>query len=178
MTIAYDNTRIDPEPVRWQMNKVLSVSSVLGLLAVAETFGLLLIGWEWMKNPQWQQCMQLDKPHLQTMLFLQLVAGGHLMLFLTRTKRPFFMPPFPSLALFCAIVGTQLFAVLMCAFGWLVPALPWGLIGLVWVYNIVWMFIQDFIKVGVYHMIEDRAKHRQRYLKTVNQPLHPSGHTL
>jgi len=178
MTIAYDNTRIDPEPVRWQMNKVLSVSSVLGLLAVAETFGLLLIGWEWMKNPQWQQCMQLDKPHLQTMLFLQLVAGGHLMLFLTRTKRLFFMPPFPSLALFCAIVGTQLFAVLMCAFGWLVPALPWGLIGLVWAYNIVWMFIQDFIKVGVYHMIEDRAKHRQRYLKTVNQPLHPSGHTL
>ncbi|MBU0989552.1 MAG: plasma-membrane proton-efflux P-type ATPase, partial [Proteobacteria bacterium] len=48
MTIAYDNTRIDPKPVRWQMSRVLSVSSVLGLLAVAETFGLLLIGWEWL----------------------------------------------------------------------------------------------------------------------------------
>jgi len=76
MTIAYDNTRIDPKPVRWQMTRVLSISSVLGLLAVAETFGLLLIGWEWLKNPEWQQWMHIDKPHLQTMLFLQLVAGG------------------------------------------------------------------------------------------------------
>ena len=176
MTIAYDNTRIDPKPVRWHMGRVLSVSSVLGLLAVAETFGLLLIGWEWLKNPEWQQWIQMDKSHLQTMLFLQLVAGGHLMLFVTRTKKPFFVPPFPSQTLFCAIVGTQVFAVLMCAVGWLVPALPWGLIGLVWVYNIVWMFIQDFIKVGVYYLIEDRAKHRQRYLKTVNQPLHPHPH--
>ena len=176
MTIAYDNTRIDPEPVRWQMRRVLSVSSILGLLAVAETFGLLLIGWEWLKNPEWQKWMQLDKPHLQTVLFLQLVAGGHLMLFLTRTKKPFFVPPFPSQTLFCAIVGTQILAVLMCAFGWLVPALPWGLIGLVWVYNIVWMIIQDVIKVGVYHLIEDRAKHKRRYLRTVNEPLHSHPH--
>ncbi|NQU14175.1 MAG: plasma-membrane proton-efflux P-type ATPase [Desulfobacteraceae bacterium] len=176
MTIAYDNTRIDPEPVRWQMRRVLSVSSILGLLAVAETFGLLLIGWEWLKNPEWQKWMQLDKPHLQTVLFLQLVAGGHLMLFLTRTKKFFFISPFPSRTLFCAIVGTQILAVLMCAFGWLVPALPWGLIGLVWVYNIVWMIIQDVIKVGVYHLIEDRAKHKRSYFKTVNQPLHSHPH--
>ncbi|MBL6978187.1 MAG: plasma-membrane proton-efflux P-type ATPase [Desulfobacteraceae bacterium] len=172
MTIAYDNTRIDPEPVRWQMSRVLSISSVLGLLAVAETFGLLLIGWEWIENPEWQQWIRIDKPHLQTMLFLQLVAGGHLMLFVTRTKKFFFTPPFPSWPLFCAIVGTQGFAMLMCAFGWLVPPLPWALIGLVWVYNFLWMFIQDFVKVGVYYLIEDRATHRRRYLKTVNQPLH------
>ena len=175
MTIAYDNTRVDPQPVRWQMNRVLSVSSVLGLLAVAETFGLLLIGWEWMNNPAWQGWVPLDKSHLQTMLFLQLVAGGHLMLFLTRTKRPFFMPPFPSVSLFWAIVGTQIFAVLMCGFGWLVPSLPWSVIGLVWVYNFVWVFIQDAVKVGVYYLIEDRPQHKQRFLKTVNQVLHGHG---
>ncbi|OEU78546.1 MAG: plasma-membrane proton-efflux P-type ATPase [Desulfobacterales bacterium C00003060] len=176
MTIAYDNTRIDPKPVRWQMKRVLSISSVLGLVAVAETFGLLLIGWEWLKNPEWQQWMHMDKPHLQTMLFLQLVAGGHLMLFVTRSKKFFFMPPFPSWPLFSAVVGTQIFAVLMCAFGWLVPPLPWALIGIVWAYNIVWMFIQDIIKIGVYHLIEDRAKHKQKYLKSVNQPLHAHPH--
>ncbi len=176
MTIAYDNTRIDPQPVRWQMGRVLSISSVLGLLAVAETFGLLLIGWEWLKNPEWQKWIQMDKSHLQSMLFLQLVAGGHLMLFLTRTKKFFFTPPFPARPLFWAIVGTQVFAVLMCAFGWLVPELPWGLIGLVWVYNIVWMLIQDVVKVGVYHLMEDKGRHRQRFLKTVNEPLHPHPH--
>ena len=35
----------------------------------------------------------------------------------------------------------QIVAVLMCGFGWLVEAIPWTLIGWVWAYNIVWMFV-------------------------------------
>jgi H+-transporting ATPase len=66
---------------------------------------------------------------LQTMMFLQLVAGGHLLLFITRTERWFFLPPFPARSLFLAIVTTQLIAVAMGGFGWLVPAIPWKLIG-------------------------------------------------
>ena len=150
-------------------NSSAAFISCAGLLI----FGLLLIGWEWLKNPEWQQWMPMDKPHLQTMLFLQLVAGGHLMLFLTRTKRPFITRPFPSVPLFWAIVGTQIFAVLMCSFGWLVPSLPWSLIGLVWAYNFIWMVIQDAVKVGVYYMIEDRPMHKQRFIRTLNQRLHP-----
>ena len=49
------------------------------------------------------------------MMFLQLVAGGHLLLFVTRTERWFFMPPFPAAPLFVAIVATQVVAMLMCA---------------------------------------------------------------
>ena len=54
------------------------------------------------------------------------------MLFLTRTKTFFWRPPYPSWQLFWAIVGTQVFAVLMTGFGWLVPALSWKMIGMVW----------------------------------------------
>ena len=77
------------------MHRVIYISSVLGVFAVVQTFGLLLIGWEWL-NPQlawvdkvlgWVHVENFDKPHLQTMLFLQLVAGGHLMLFVTRSTR-------------------------------------------------------------------------------------------
>jgi len=163
MTIAYDNTYLNPKPVRWDMHRVLTVSSILGLLAVLETFGLLLIG---------KLLMKLDTPHIQTMLFLQLVAGGHLMLFLTRTKKSFWRPPYPSRSLFCAIVGTQIFAVLMCGFGWLIPPLPWDLIGIVWAYNIVWMLFQDVVKLGVYMLIEDRARHKRRFLHVINRSLH------
>lgn len=163
MTIAYDNTYLNPKPVRWDMHRVLTVSSILGLLAVLETFGLLLIG---------KLAMQLDTPHIQTMLFLQLVAGGHLMLFLTRTKKSFWRPPYPSWSLFCAIVGTQIFAVLMCGFGWLVPRLPWDLIGIVWAYNIVWMLFQDVVKLGVYMLIENRSRHKKHFLSVLNRPLH------
>lgn len=42
MTIAYDNTWLDPRPVRWDMRRVLSVSTALGTLGVIETFGLLV----------------------------------------------------------------------------------------------------------------------------------------
>ena len=163
MAIAYDNTWLSQKPVRWEMQRVFSVSSILGFLAILESFGLLLIG---------KEVFHLNTPQLQTLIFLQLVAGGHLMLFLTRTKKAFWHPPYPSWQLFWAIVGTQVLAVLMTGFGWLVPALAWKVVGLVWVYNVVWMVIQDGIKLGVYRLIENRSRHHRNFLKTINQPLH------
>ncbi len=173
MTIAYDNTKVDKKPVKWNMHRVLSVSSVLGLLAVVQTFGLLFLMKEWwMNNPVMQSWIHIDIPHLQTMLFLQLVAGGHLMLFVTRTRGFFLKPPYPAWLLSIAIIGTQIFAMLMCGFGWLVPAIPWSLIGLVWAYNAVWMFIQDFVKLTVYRMSEEKAGHHKSFLGLLNQHLH------
>ena len=163
MTIAYDNTYLNPKPTRWEMNRVLTISSSLGFLAIIQSFGLLLIG---------KMVLNLDVPHLQTLLFLQLVAGGHLMLFVTRTKKSFWRPPHPSSLLFIAIVATQILAIFITGFGWLVPKLPWELIGLVWAYNIVWMFVMDVVKLGVYRLLENRASHKRRFLEMLNRSLH------
>jgi len=116
MTIAFDNATVPPQPVRWELDKVLLISSVLGLLAVIQSFGLLYLG---------DTVHHLQHPQLQTMMFLQLVAGGHLMLFVVRARGSFWKPPYPSSRLFSAIVATQIVAVVMCSQGWLVPALPW-----------------------------------------------------
>jgi H+-transporting ATPase len=166
MTIAYDNTYLSPKPVRWEMHRVLSIAIVLGFLAVIQTFGLMYVA---------DELLQVDVPHLQTLIFLQLVIGGHLMLFLTRSRHAFWRAPYPSWQLFGAIVTTQIFAALMSGFGWLVPALPWRFIGLVWIYNLVWMFLQDMVKGGVYRLIEQRAHHHRVFLDRVNQPLHGRG---
>ena len=40
MVIAYDNTWLDPKPVRWNLRRVLTLSTTLGLVGVVETFGL------------------------------------------------------------------------------------------------------------------------------------------
>ena len=173
MTIAYDNTRIDKAPVRWHMRRVLTCSAVMGMLAVAQSFGLLLIGLAWMRDPALHSWVSLDHAQLQTLLFLQLVAGGHLLLFVARTKSFFLSRPLPSMPFFGAILLTQIFAVLMCGFGWLVPAVPWVMIALVWAYVIVWMLITDVAKLGLYRLLENRAAHHRRLLETVNQPLHP-----
>ena len=68
----------------------------MGLLAIAQSFGLVLAGMEWMSDPELMARFALDQPHLQTMLFLQLAAGGHLLLFVVRTRRSILEPPFPS----------------------------------------------------------------------------------
>ena len=176
MTIAYDNARIDEKPVRWEMSRVLTISAVLGMLAVVQSFGLLLIGMEWMTHPQLQSWISIDRSQLQTLVFLQLVAGGHLMLFVTRTRNFFLKPPLPSMALFLAIVGTQIFAVLMCGFGWLVPAIPWPMIALAWAYMIFWVFILDLAKLCIYRVAAYRAIHQTKFVDFVNRNLH--SHTM
>ena len=150
MTIAYDNTWLEPRPVRWQMKRVLTVASVLGLVAVAETFVMLMLG---------RGMLGLKGPGLQTLMFLQLVAGGHLMLFVTRSKQGFWRAPYPSWQLAAATIGTQVVAALMAWQGWLMTAIPAEVIGLVWIYNIAWMVVQDAVKLVLYRLLPGDAKH-------------------
>lgn len=159
MTIAYDNTLLPKEPVRWNMRRLLLGSSFMGFLSVVQTFGLLLIGMEWMSNSEWQSWIRLTQGQLQTVIFVQIVAGGHLLLFVVRSRGRFFRPPFPSQPLFLAVVGTQLFAVLMCGLGWFVTAIPWTLIGLVWLYMLAWMLLMDEVKLAIYRRVA-RGEHR------------------
>jgi H+-transporting ATPase len=172
MAIAYDNTEPENKPLRWNRARSFTVSIVLGLSSVLESFGLLAIGMLY---------LQLDAPHLQTMLFLQLLVGGHLLLLLTRTKKSFLARPHPSWQLLSAVFGTQVFAVLMAGFGWLIPAVPWELIGWVWAYNLAWMLLLDLIKLGVYRYLDRRMQrgslfspYAERYIEHTNRPVHGS----
>lgn len=158
MTIAYDNVKIAPKPVLWNMHHVISYSSIMGIMAFAQSFGLVLLCKGWMHSPHLMSIMHMDYPHLQTILFLQLAAGGHLLLFVVRARGSLFKPPYPSLPLFSAIIGTQIIAVLICSFGILVPALPLLMIGLVWAYVLIWMVVIDFMKLLYFKIIDKRAQ--------------------
>ncbi len=103
MTIAYDNVSAAPKPERWNMHRVLVFSCLMGLLSLAQSFGLLLLGLEWMSDPTRLAAIPLDSQSLQTMVFLQLAVGGHLLLFVVRTRHSVFMPPYPSAPLFLAV---------------------------------------------------------------------------
>src|SRR5256886_16614227 len=161
MTIAFDNASVPPQPVKWELDRVLVISSVLGLLGVIQSFGLLYLG---------DTLHHLDDPQLQTMMFLQLVAGGHLMLFVTRTRGAFWRPPYPNTKLFFAIVATQIAAVFMCSQGWLVPPLPGRMIGFVWGYNVVLMIVQDIVKVGLYGILEPARSGKRSLFRPLRIP--------
>jgi len=141
MTIAYDNTWLDPHPARWNMRRVLTVASVLGIVGVVETFLLLTIAIHW---------LGLSNPQVQSLIFLKLAVAGHLTLFVARTRKPFFSKPYPSWILLLAILSTQTIAAMIVGLGWMVTPIPWVYVGLVWVYAVAWMFLEDWAKLQVY----------------------------
>jgi H+-transporting ATPase len=158
MTIAYDNVPPASRPVRWDMHRIFLFASLMGLLSVAETFGLLLMGLRWLHDPHLQTMVHLDARQLQTVMFLQLAVGGHLLLFVVRTKRFLFEPPYPSARLFWAIVATQLAAILICYIGVGVPAIsPAAIVG-VWIYCLTWMIVLNVLNVGYWHISEHRDR--------------------
>ena len=109
-------------------------------------------------------------------MFLQLVAGGHLLLFVTRSEGWFFLPPYPALPLLAAILATQALAVLMCGFGWLVPPIPWTTIAWVWAYNLAWLFVLGGVRLATERLLDDL--HRPRGCAappSSTQPLHPAA---
>lgn len=156
MTIAYDNTPISDQPIRWNMPNILGVSGIIGFFSIIQSFGFLLAGMAVISDPYWQNVFGLyDTAHLQTVMFLLLVTGGHLLLFVTRTERWFFQRPYPANPLWGAIAATQVLAMAMCGFGWIVPQISWSMIGIVCVYSVVWMFILGAVRLGVLRLSKD-----------------------
>ncbi len=174
MTIAYDNTPVSPRPVRWDLPSIFGLAVVLGIFSVVESFGLLLFGIRTLSIPELQASFGLaTHAQLQTMMFVQLVGGGQILLFITRTDGWFFKPPFPAAPLFWAIVATQVVAALMCGLGWLVPAIPWKLIGWVWVYLIAWLFLLGGVRLIYDRFAHYRTARHMKHAALVNQSLQP-----
>ncbi|MBI1980529.1 MAG: plasma-membrane proton-efflux P-type ATPase [Methylocystis sp.] len=158
MTIAYDNVPVAPRPVRWDMHRIFIFASLMGLIAVAETFGLLLIGMRWVVDDALQAMIQIDPGQLQTLLFLQLAVGGHLLLFSVRTKKAIFAPPYPSARLFWAIAATQVAAVLLCLYGVGVDAVPGAAIVGVWLYCLLWVVAAEIVKIIYWRLTDKRER--------------------
>ncbi len=137
ITIAYDNTEAAPKPMEWRLGHMLRTASILGLVSVVENFILMMAARHWLGVPS---------PELQSVMFLQLVVAGHLLLFVCRHDRWFWQAPRPSAKLLLATITTQLLAVVICRAGFLVPIISWELIGIVWLQAILWMFVLNMTR--------------------------------
>ncbi|MCB2185219.1 MAG: plasma-membrane proton-efflux P-type ATPase [Deltaproteobacteria bacterium] len=163
MTIASDRTEVAPRPVRWDMRRVLTVATVLGTLGVAETFLLLIIARSW---------LHLSAAEVQSLIFLKLAVAGHLTLFVARTRGFFLRPPYPSPAMIWSALATKLLATLVVGLGWFVAPLAWDMVGLVWAYCLVWVFVEDWAKIAVYQHLAHRGPRHQRFLTPLKKHLH------
>lgn len=157
LSIAYDRTHYSALPEAWDMKLVLGVSSMLGLLGVIETFGLFYIAEEY---------LGLNREIVQPLIYLNLSVGGHLTVFVARTRGPFWSIR-PAYILLGAVIVTQLVATLLSVYGILMPALGWKYAGMVWVYSLGWFFIADVVKLFAYKIFAQ--PHTAIYSKAVNR---------
>jgi H+-transporting ATPase len=165
MTIAVDNTPVDPEPARWDMRRVLTTATVLGSVGVVETFGILALAKLW---------LHLDTAQIQSLIFLKLAVAGHLTLFVARARGPFWARPWPAPAMIWSAVATKVLATLLVGLGLgLITAISWPLIAFTWGYCIFWIFIEDAAKLSVYRHLSHSSTHHQRFLHRLQEHLHP-----
>jgi H+-transporting ATPase len=147
LSIAYDKVRYRNQPEAWNMRVVLGVSTVLGVIGTVAAFGLFYLG---------LNIFHLDHAHVQTLMYLKLSVAGHLTIFLTRTRGPFWSIR-PAKILWIAVLGTQAIATLIAVYGVFMAPLGWRYAGIVWGYALVWFLLNDRIKLLTYWVL-DRSK--------------------
>jgi H+-transporting ATPase len=165
MTIAYDRTRLEAKPVRWNMHRIIAVSTVMGLTGVAGSFLMLYLAINW---------LHLSIPEVQTYIFLKMAVAGHLTLFVSRSKESFLKKPYPAPVMIWSAIGTKLLGTGLAAYGFgLITPIGWGAIGLIWGYSIAWAFLTDWAKVMVYRHFGMETPRHQAFLNKVKHFIAP-----
>ena len=144
LSIAYDNVHYKDKPEAWNMRLVLGISTVLGVIGVVAAFGLFYLG---------ERVFHLDRAHIQTLMYLKLSVAGHLTIFLTRTRGPFWSIR-PARILWMAVLGTQTVATLIAVYGLFMTPLGWGWAAFVWGYALAWALVNDRVKLLAYRIFD------------------------
>ena len=147
LSIAYDNVIYRMKPEAWDMRTVLGISTVLGVIGVISAFGLFYLG---------ERVFHLDRAHIQTLMYLKLSVAGHLTIFLTRTRGPFWSIR-PARILLVAVLGTQTVATLIAVYGLFMTPLGWGWALFVWGYALAWFLVNDRVKLLAYWVLDSTA---------------------
>jgi len=129
------------------MPMVLGIATVLGLIGVVSAFGLFYLG---------ERVFHFDRAHIQTLMYLKLSVAGHLTIFLTRTRGPFWSIR-PARVLWAAVLGTQIVATLIAVYGLFMTPLGWGWALFVWGYALAWFLVNDRVKLLAYRVFDPNA---------------------
>lgn len=108
----------------------------------------------------------LDRPTIQTLMFLKLTVAGHMTLYIARRgPHPFWTRPFPSAKLFWTAELTQVLATLFAVYGLFMKPIGWKLALFVWGYAFAWFLFNDFIKIQVCRLCAHRVKKEERHIR-------------
>lgn len=158
MMIAFDNAPTAKKPVRWNMARVLTIATALGVMGLVETFLLF-----WFVD----RVMHIDRELIQTMIFLKLLVAGHLTLYVTRNQHWFFSKPWPSWKLFVVLETTQVVGTLFTVYGVFVTPIGWMYALAVWAYALAWLPIESAVAIVVRRLYDMESGYHRRHLARI-----------
>jgi H+-transporting ATPase len=143
ISIAYDRVRGSRTPEKWDMRTVLGLASVLGVMGVVASFGLFYLA---------ERKFHLSRETIQSLMYLKLSVAGHLTIFITRTRGPFWSFR-PAPILLAAVLGTQIIATILASLGIFMVPIGWTWASFVWGYALVWFIINDRVKLAALRIL-------------------------
>lgn len=142
LSIAYDNTKTNKQPVRWNNRELFGLSTLLGIAGVVSSFLIFFL---------LETYTNLTQPMIQAVIFTKLIIAGHGTIFNTRTTGWFFKKPFPSKILLIASFSTAILGLLIGVYGIFIPAIGWKWASIVTGYAFIWFLFNDAVKVFFYN---------------------------
>jgi H+-transporting ATPase len=162
MMIAYDNAPVALRPVRWDMTRVLSIASALGIYGVFESFVLYWLARDY---------FDLPSAVLQATIFLKLLVSGHMTIYLTRNKGWVWERPWPSWKLVVPCEATQLLGTLIVVYGIAMAPIGWWMALFVWGYTLVSFFVANAVKIAAHRLIGHIVPSHARHLARIEGPV-------
>ncbi|MCH9812054.1 plasma-membrane proton-efflux P-type ATPase [bacterium] len=148
LSIAYDRVQYKKDPEEWNMPLVIGFSTILGLIQVCVAFSLFYLS---------DRVFLLDRDATQTLMYLYFSLSGHLTIFITRTRGPFWSI-LPAKILFFAVCGTQALATCIAVYGLLMTPIGWEWALFIWAYCLGFFLIKDLLKLLVYKVLDPERK--------------------
>jgi H+-transporting ATPase len=211
MAIGYDRVVPQPRPQKWNLPALFFIAAVLAGVACVSSLLLLWMSLDSINDYEnsWYFQMGLppaDYPHIISAIYLKVSISDFLTLFAARTQTKPFFAYGPSMVLMGGACGSLILSTCVAAFWPSSSPDDISTVGLarlsdgqpemasqrlmpiyVWLYCILWWFVQDWIKVLCYVWMDkfDIFNYRTSMNPegdgvrgTVNEPLIPKGRSV
>jgi len=170
IAIGYDNVTASKRPEVWNLRVLFTVSGVLAGVAMISSLILLHICLQACSNQGFFHSMgivsePLSYGQITCVIYLKVSISDFLTLFSARTSDNYFWSTAPSKVLAIgAGISLVVSTIIACAWPQSSPDLtdawglgrndPKGLAAIIWIYCVIWWFIQDLCKVGTYFLLK------------------------
>jgi len=148
MPVAYDYAVPSKTPEKPTIQGLLVVSVILGVLEAIQSIGLYQLGDKFLSSNF------SDSHYRQVAIYLQITLAIEFLIISCRTPGFFFLS-IPCKALIASVLTANTISTLATGFGIVVGKLHWMDILYIWIYDVVWLFVIDILKICAFIFLSD-----------------------